>query len=83
MHELYDKAPRHKGGLLRASWWEEFKFPLRKDYQYAVYYDEQGTPKVTWLSIRTRPIDHCRMDLADRRSLSWFEPLVASHKGSM
>lgn len=85
MHELYDKAPRHhKGGLLRASWWEEFKFPLRKDYQYAVYYDEQGTPQGYLVYL----LEPGQLTIAEwtwltgeaYRGLNRF---VASHKGSV
>lgn len=44
--ELFQQGQRHhQGGVQRESWWLDFKFPLRKEYQFAVYYDEQGIPQ--------------------------------------
>lgn len=85
IHELYAKAPRHhKGGLLRAAWWEAFKFPLRKDYQYAVYYDAQGVPQGYLVYL----LEPGKLTIAEwtwltgeaYRGLNRF---VASHKGSV
>lgn len=85
LHELYQKAPRHhKGGLVRAAWWEVFKFPLRKDYQYAVYYDEQGVPQgylIYLLEPGLLTIAEWTWLTGDAyRGLNRF---VASHKGSV
>lgn len=33
------------GALIREEWWETYKFHLRRDYQFAVYYDAEGLPR--------------------------------------
>lgn len=44
--ELFAAAERHhRGGVVREEWWLSFKFLLRKNYTYAVYFDEQNIPQ--------------------------------------
>lgn len=33
------------GALIREGWWETYKFHLRRDYQFAVYYDADDLPR--------------------------------------
>lgn len=41
IHEVYQQtAAATRGGLKREGWWEDYKFDLRRDYQYAIYFDE-------------------------------------------
>ncbi|MGX7162282.1 GNAT family N-acetyltransferase [Enterococcus massiliensis] len=41
--EVYQQIPKHhRGGVLRADWWLTFKFPLRKDFTYALYKNTQN-----------------------------------------
>ena len=37
--------PERPCGLVREAWWEEYKFHLRRDYDFAVYLDEDGAPQ--------------------------------------
>lgn len=46
IQELFTVAKRHhQGGVEREEWWLSFKFPLRKNYTYAVYYDAKDIPQ--------------------------------------
>lgn len=85
MHEIHQKAPRHhKGGLVREDWWEQFKFPLRKDYQYAIYYDEDGVAQGYLVYLLAPGIftiaEWTWLTGAGFNGLNRF---VASHKGSV
>lgn len=83
--ELFPKAQRHhQGGVQRDSWWLDFKFPLRKDYQYAIYYDANGNPQ-GYLVYLLQP---GLMTIAEWTWLSGeafrgLNRFVASHSGSV
>ncbi|MDT2756567.1 GNAT family N-acetyltransferase [Enterococcus asini] len=85
IQEVYQKAPKHhKGGLVREDWWEQFKFPLRKDYQYAIYYDEKGIAQGYLVYLLAPGIfTIAEWSWLTGAAFSGLNRFVASHKGSV
>lgn len=46
MHTIYSQMPENsRGGLKREAWWYNYKFKIKKENHYALYYDERGQAK--------------------------------------
>lgn len=83
--KIYQQCGRHhKGGVLREGWWLDYKFVLRRDYTYALYYNE--TNEVEGYLIYQ--IQHGVLTIAEWTYLSneafcSLNRFIASHNGSV
>ncbi|WP_122645237.1 GNAT family N-acetyltransferase [Enterococcus mediterraneensis] len=82
--QIFQKLPRHhRGGVVREDWWLEFKFPLRKDYTYALYQHEEETEGYLIYQIQEGKLTVYEWVSLTGRAYQGLNRMIASHNGSV